>query len=385
MEVAFLRKITRKIGEIQVAHPFAVLAAVIVFTLAILPGMGLLYFDTSNENFLPEDDPVVESLFFVGSDFGGFSSLQVLFFAETEGKEKTLDLRDPGFLKKADQIAQLMTGIEYIEGVTTPVTALKRYNNGVLPADLQTVKEIIADHPEIALAYNDDFSLMRITVSAVDFGTDDAEQARNLREMQVHLDSVSLPDGVQAKLWGDLVQFIELNNNLGSDLGFTTMLAFLSIFILIVIFYRSIVSGIMAIVPIAIALVWTVGTMGYINLPFTMLTSGFIPLVMGLGIDFSIHLIHGIKHLQKEGKSIEIAIVDTLEETGEAIAASTITTSIGFFSLVLASLLVTQRLGMTMTLSVIFIFVGCIVIIPPILLLQERLLNKTPAKGIIPR
>jgi len=381
MEFDVLRKMTKKIAEIQVKHPLAVLAAVIIFTIIILPGMGLLYFDTSNENFLPENDPVVESLFIVGSDFGGFSTLNILFFIEKEGIEETIDLRDPKFLKRVELLGQTLQELEYVETVITPIQEIKRANNGVLPDDLEAVKRIISQNPEIARFYTKDFSFLRINILAATLGEDDVSQQRNYGEILSHISSVSLPSGVTARPWGSLVQFIELNQNLGSDLGFTTMLAFLSIFVLIVIFYRSIVSGFLAIMPIAIALVWTVGTMGYINLPFTMLTSGFIPLVMGLGIDFSIHLIHGIKHLQSEGKKIEDAILETMEEVGEAITASTITTGIGFFSLVLATLLVTQRLGMTLTLSVLFIYIGCIVIIPPVLLLQENLFNKSQGKN----
>ena len=65
-----------------------------------------------------------------------------------------------------------------------------------------------------------------------------------------------------------------------------------------------------------------------------------------------------------------------MEEVGEALFASTITTGIGFSSLILASLLITQRLGLTLTLSVLCIFAGTILIIPPVLLLKERILKK---------
>jgi len=377
MEVDSLRKITRKLGEFQTKRPVAVLVAAVIFTLLILPGFTLLYFDTSNENFLPENDPVVESLFVVGTEFSGLNSIQILFFNETGGREKSIDLRNPEFLIKTDQMAKIIGEIGYIDETVSAVDEIRATNNGVLPNNIVSIKRIIEDNPKIKRFYNKDFSIMRIYVNSTSFGGSDAEQTRNYNELRKHIESVALPDGVTAKLWGNLVQFIELNENLGSNLGFTSILSFLIILFLIILFYRSIVSGIMSIVPIMISLVWTIGTMGYINLPFTMLTSGFIPLVMGLGIDFSIHLIHSIKHLQKEGQTIEHAVIETMDEVGEAIFASTITTAIGFLSLMLASLLITQRLGLTMTLSVIYIFIGCMVIVPPVLVLQEKLFKRT--------
>lgn len=377
MEVDFFRKLTMALGKIQVKHPYLVLGAALVFTILIIPGFGLVYFDTSNENFLPENDPVVESLFVVGTDFSGFSGLSLLFFSGESAEGGILDLRDPRFLKKIDVLAKYYSAIEYIGSVRTPVETIKQQNNGVIPNDIETVKKIVSQNPRLKEFYNSDFSIMRINVLAESLGEESSESKAKLSELMGQFESLDFPEGITAKFWGETTQFIELDENLGSDLGFTTLIAFAVIFLLIVLFYRSIVSGILSIFPIIISLVWTVGTMGYINLPFTMLTSGFIPLVMGLGIDYSIHLIHGVKHLQGTGKKIEDAIEETLGDVGESISAATITTSIGFLSLVLASLLVTQRLGITLTLSVVYIFVGCIVIVPPVLLLQERLFKNT--------
>jgi len=363
----------KNLGKLQVAHPVLVLAAVAIFTIIIFPGLFLMYFDTSNENFLPEDDAVVEALFIVGSEFGGFQTLTVLFIVDREESGDILDLREYSFLKKLDELSNILLELNYIDRVFSPINQIKAANSGVLPKDLLTIREIFENNPSLKEFYNSDYSIMKINLSASSFGETDVERDATYDEITAILESVELPFGVKPKLWGSIIQFRELNANLGADLSFTTMITFLAIFLLVWIFFRSIVSGALAIVPIIISIIWTVGTMGYINLPFTILTSGFIPLVMGLGIDFSIHLIHKIKHLQKIGHSIEKSIIETMEETGESIFASTITTSIGFLSLLLASLLVTQRLGMTLTLSIIYIFLGCVIIIPPILLLQERI------------
>jgi len=373
MEIKILKKIMRTLANFQVKHPYFIILTVIIFTILIVPGFGLVFFDTSNENFLPENDPVVDALFVVGTDFGGFQNMNILLFVNRDDKGEVLDLRDYSTLRKVEELKGILEELEYVNVVSTPVERIKAANNGVIPKDLQTIKSIIQDDEQLKEFYNSDFSIMRLNLSAQDLGSDDAEQERTINELNSHIESVGFPSGVELKLWGSIIQFKELNSNISQGLGFTTLVTFIVIFILVVFFFRSIISGFLAIIPIFIAILWTVGTMGYIGLPFTILTSGFIPLVMGLGIDFSIHLIHKIKHLQKKGQEIEAAIIETMEETGEAIFGSTITTAIGFLSLLLASLLVTQRLGMTLTLSITFIFIGCIIIIPPVLLIQSRL------------
>ncbi len=376
MEVEYIRKATKRVGEFQVKHPILVLAIVIIFTILILPGFSFVYFDTSNENFLPQHDPVVESLFVVGSDFGGgFNTLTLLFFADKEGEEASLDLRDPVFLKKIDLIAKSIQKLEYVNSVQTPVSTLKQLNDGVLPNEKHKIETLISKNPQIKTFFNSDYSIARIQIIG-NFGEQTPDFTRQYNEISYIVESVDLPLGVTSKIWGDLVQFKELDANLGSTLGISTILSFIMIFILYLIFYRSIVISLFSILPIMLALLWTVGTMGYINLPFTYLTSGFIALVIGLGDDYSIQLVHSIKHMTKNGKKIEEAIIETMEEIGEGIFAGMLTTLIGFFSLILASLLVTQRLGLTLALSIFFIFSACILLIPPILLLEDRFFNR---------
>lgn len=377
MEVEYIRRMTRKLGEFQVKHPWLVLIGVLLFTIVSIPGLSLVYFDTSNENFLPENDPVVESLFVVGTDFGGgFNSLTILFFADKTGENPSIDLRDPIVLQKIDRAAKSLEQLDYVNTVESPASALAALNNGVLPQDKHHIEAIIEQNPNIQTFFNSDYSIARIQITA-NFGEQAPQFSKQFDEISYLIESVDLPFGVTYKIWGDLVQFKELDENLGSAFGLSTMLSFAMIFLLYLLFYRSFVVSLFSIFPIMLALVWTIGTMGYINLPFTYLTSGFIALVIGLGDDYSIQLVHHIKHLRKEGHTIEHSIVETMGEIGEGIFAGMLTTLIGFFSLILASLLVTQRLGLTLALSVFFIFSACILLIPPVLLLQEKLFKTT--------
>lgn len=372
MEVKVFRQILRRLGEYQLKHPVGVLLAVVVFTVLLIPGLFMVFFDTSNENFLPEGDPVVEDLFVVGSEFSALNSMQILFLADAPSDTPITDLRDPAFLKKADRIAESIGRIGYIDEVQSPTFLLKKANHGILPNDIEEVKTLLADYPAIAAHFNPDYSAMKISVTAGNFGNDAVASEHILRELYAHIESTPLPDGVRAKVWGNDLQFIELERNLNQSMGLTTLLGFTIIFLLVLVFYRSWMVAVFSIIPILVSLVWTIATMGYIRLPFTVLTSGFIPLVMGLGIDYAIHITHSTRVLLREGHSLENTILETMDDIGESIFASTLTTVIGFLSLLLASLLITQRLGLTLALSVFFIFIGTIVMLPPILIIQEK-------------
>jgi len=137
--------------------------------------------------------------------------------------------------------------------------------------------------------------------------------------------------------------------------------------------YRSITVGLLSFFPIIFSMLWAVGIMGYVGLPFTVLTSGMLSIVMGMGIDFSIHLIHKTKEKQRQGESIDAAITEAVTGTGEAILMATITTITGFISLVLASLLVTRRLGLTLAIAIAAAFFACMIIVPAVLKIEYLL------------
>lgn len=119
--------------------------------------------------------------------------------------------------------------------------------------------------------------------------------------------------------------------------------------------YRSALVGLIALTPIVLALVWTISTMRLIDLPFTGLSVTIFTMVMGIGIDYSIHLVHRIKEERKSHK-IEDAVVIAVTNVGDSLfsATATATTTVCFASLTLASLLAVDRLGRTLSLGVIF-------------------------------
>jgi len=144
-------------------------------------------------------------------------------------------------------------------------------------------------------------------------------------------------------------------------MGLTTIVGFILVFVVASLFYRSALVGLIAITPIVLALVWTISTMRLLDLPFTPLSVTIFTMVMGIGIDYSIHLVHRIKEERKLHK-IEDAVVIAVTNVGDSLfsatatatATATTTTTVCFASLTLASLLAVDRLGRTLSLGVIF-------------------------------
>ncbi len=122
--------------------------------------------------------------------------------------------------------------------------------------------------------------------------------------------------------------------------------AFLVIFIVIIASFRDFLFSFYAMVPLIFTVLWTLGFMGLVRIPFNLANLIAMPLVLGIVVDDGIHIVH--RYLEKNRK---------VEETIEggmfrAISLTSWTTMIGFGSLMLARHYGIFTLGVLVTISV---------------------------------
>ena len=124
------------------------------------------------------------------------------------------------------------------------------------------------------------------------------------------------------------------------------LFAIIAIMVVLIIDFKSLKFALIAMVPIILGAVWMVGLMGLFGIKFDMSNVMALPLILGIGIDNAIHIIH---RYRIEGK---IPIV--LKTAGKAILLTSLTTMVGFGSLAFS-----PHRGLAGMGYVLFIGVGC--------------------------
>jgi uncharacterized protein len=366
-----------KLALLQVKRPWFIIGIVVIATVILSGGFGLVYMDTEGENWLPEEDDVVDSLFSMDYHFTGLGSQNVLFMLDKESmydSNSIKDLRDPRVLRPMGTLDNILKELKWVDDIDSPTMEIKAVNKGKVPHDFVTLKSIINKNPQIRNKFSKDFSITTYKVEFSILGRNEYD------EMLREISSIPWPKEIKIVPQGGEAEMIELDESLLGDTMKTTLIGFILVIILAAIFYTSIVAGFLAFFPIIFAMMWTVGIMGFINLPFTVLTTGMLSMLMGMGIDFSIHIIHSIKHNIKEYGSIEKAIPEAMMGTGKAVAITTLTTVVGFMALSFAALVNTKRLGWTLGVGIMATFFACILIVPAILTIQYRIQQKNKNK-----
>ena len=115
---------------------------------------------------------------------------------------------------------------------------------------------------------------------------------------------------------------------------------------------------------ILVSVIATLGFMGILSVPITMVSMAVFPILIGLGIDYSIQF----HNRYEEEKSVKKSI----SQIGKAVATAVFATVLGFISLYASPVPMIQDFGKMLTIGVIISFVGSVFLLMPILHLREK-------------
>lgn len=123
--------------------------------------------------------------------------------------------------------------------------------------------------------------------------------------------------------------------------------------------------GLIAVGPIVFVLICVLGTMALLNIPYTLVTSIITALSIGIGVDYTIHVIHRYREEYTRTRNPERAAIQTLRTTGAALLGSALTTAFGFGVLIASPLLASQQFGITATITIVYsLLVSILVVLP---------------------
>ena len=122
--------------------------------------------------------------------------------------------------------------------------------------------------------------------------------------------------------------------------------------------------AIIAVGPIVLVLISVLGTMALLGIPYTIITSIITALSIGIGVDYTIHMIHRYREEYAYNRDPEQAAIRTLATTGSALLGSALTTALGLGVLVVSPLAASQQFGFTAAITIAYSLVVSILVVP---------------------
>jgi len=160
------------------------------------------------------------------------------------------------------------------------------------------------------------------------------------------------------------------------DTILSTLIATVMLLVLFMVTFRIFLMPLYAMVPVQMALVWTLAfiniNIGHLNL----ITSLFGVILLGLGIDQAMHMISHFTEERVRGKTVEEATRHTFVTTCPAILTGSITTSIAFFSLMISNFKGISELGLSTGVGMLFALLAVTFVLPALLVLHGTKIDK---------
>lgn len=178
--------------------------------------------------------------------------------------------------------------------------------------------------------------------------------------------------GVTAGITGGYVYSTEVEDVIWHDMATVTLISAAAVLILSFLALGSPILTILALLPVAASAVLIVAWAKFSVNGFNLLTTFLPALVLGLGIDYSIHFFARFSEARRGGMEVGEAIVEAVKSKGKAAFVAALTTAAVFCCLLFSRSRALWELGVIMSLGVLISFLTVFLLGPAFLALLGR-------------
>ena len=406
-----------------------------IIALALLLAIsGYGYFSFTNletifefTDFLPEDDPVVQTLDLLTEEFGGG-------FGETtsvliEGENLATPEIHNAIIESLSNLSDTENVVSYAGNVaaeslvgtlgqtlapqgpgagTAPampdmefIGALASYGLDIMSgaqglellkvkpeSDVEALYEyLVSVDSESYLAsiyFNEENTVtaqqVRITTSAGSLGA--AQLRDDIYEAFEPVSSL----GVEVAATNDSIVTQSVSDLISESQFQSLIFAILASMLFLILYYlidiRKPFLGVITILPVVAIVMGTYLGMYFLDIPLNPVTSTLSGLAIGIGVPFVIHVTNRFRESLNTSDNPVEAVRTTLKTTGGSLFGSAFTTMAGFGILMTSSLKPFQQMGQVVVVALGFALVASILILPTLLVFWANYHNRKTAKSL---
>ncbi|MEE9165870.1 MAG: MMPL family transporter [Candidatus Neomarinimicrobiota bacterium] len=309
------------------------------------------------------------------------------------------DIKDPEVLKRMKDISDFLESRPFVSQSVSIVDQIEKMNEAWNEGD--PIFRTIPEERAVVAAYLELFS-MQAGDEEIERLVDiwgDSEHPEGFRHAQViatinrisSAEVLNLIREVDAYV-GDKYTREEVSQVTGaaSLMGVLTdliargqirslVLSIVMVFLVTALVFRSIQAGIYNIIPLGGAVVVVFGLMSLLKIELNVATSMLTGILIGVGIDYTIHFLWHYRANIRRGKSAEDAVIATLTTSGKGIIFNAFSVMVGFVVLLISGFLPIYFFGFVIIFSIGICLFGALAILPALVVgLRPKFLFQGP-------
>jgi uncharacterized protein len=362
----------QRIARWSTQYPGRVFTACTLVGIVSALGILRLRVDTNHINFFSPHHPLGESAAIIDTKLAGVYSYQIML----EGPPDSL--KTPDALRRIDRLETELRKAPYVRKVTSVADYVKRIhkelNDGrpeasVIPSDGDTIAQELfvftlggAGRYELERIVASDYSRAQISIKLQSMSSDlvlDSIERADARAQEVFAGS-----GISVLTTGSGRLFSTLDHYLVVSQMSSFATAFVTVFGVIFIVFRSFRFGLLTVVPNVLPVIAVLGVMGYLGISMNIATVMVASVALGIVDDDTIHFINRYRREVAGGATTDEAIGIATAHEGRASLTTAIVNSCGYGVLLLSEYKPTAWFGGLLALTMAVAFLAEVLILP---------------------
>ena len=375
---SIFEKLINKLGKVVLTHPKYVFSTGAFFVLIGLTGLSKVIVDVNMANFFSPGTEIRDTMDFMDNKMTGTVDIRV----RVEG-----DMKDP---KTLSSMRTLQNSMEKNEKVITSFSisnVVEQMHRTVMDDDpkfeivpdkrdkvnnLFTMYSMSGDPDDFSSLVDYDYKVGLITAFSKVMTT--KEIFAYVNEMTEQVKAI-MDSSLNVNFTGMIVILRDLVIMVVRSSALSIIFSLIIIGIIASIFFKRILWGILAVVPLTSAVIINFGFMGYFGIELSHITALLSSVIIGVGVDFAIHYISQYRRLSRTVGTNKLSRT-VVDDVGYPIILDA-GSNMGFGALLFSAFVPIQYIGGLMVFAMVSTSIGTLTVLAALAeLLKKRLVKR---------
>ena len=359
-----MRRVLLPLKNILFHHAKLTLGIWILLIALSIAGLFFIERSVDIQEYFKKGNPTREAEKIMIEKFGGTKPVFVLFEGNMQDPEvlQTM-MAASAYMEKSPDIYTSMSVAKLISEINLAITGIRE-----VPEDQEMIEQLwflLEGNEVMQRLVSEDLS-QGIIISK--FKSPDNQSKKVFAAYMNEFIQNNSSESCNIQITGMPFVDITMDRSLiNSQLGSITI-AIIFVIIVVGLMLKSVRNGFYASLPIIAAIMILFGVMGLTGISLNIATVLVASVALGIGIDYSIHIISHFNATYQKCGNTEKAIEDAILISGKAIIINVISVSAGFLVLVFSEMVPLQYFGILIALSMVSSSLGAMTLLPAILI-----------------
>ena len=367
-----------RLGEVVLKYPKYVFSTGLFLVFFGLAGLYKITVDVNVASFFKPGTEIRDSMDFMDQEMTGTMDLRI----RVEG-----DIKDPDILRKMDSLQVFVEKNNKIAVTYSIADVVKQMHRTVMDDSLKyesiptsrekvnnlfTMYSMSGDPDDFSAMIDYDYTVGLITALSTVMTT---EEVFSFVVSVSNYITTYFNENLNINVTGMIVVIRDMVIMIIQSSSLSILFSLILIGIIASIFFKRILWGFLAVVPLTAAVILNFGLMGHFNVTLNHITAILSSIIIGVGVDFAIHFISQFRRLSQTAHEDQLSL-EVIKDVGYPIILDA-GSNMGFGALLFSAFVPVQYIGGLMVFAMISTSMGTLTLLSSTAeLLKHRLIEK---------